>query len=735
MHDEHVAFSGAVLQEMAGPWSELSLSRASETFLTEKLQFAEMAPVQACTIPQMIRGMDVVVQAMTGSGKTLAYAVPIFESLMKKQQTHNSTHDIHSIVIIPTRELGLQIVEVFHTYRNWINEALGSDVRTMRMMGGYDLTHDLQHYQKFGCHILIATPGRLFEVLCTSSSPTLHVQNLSLCVLDEADQLLALGFQTHLNIILKRLPSQRQTALFSATQSKELTELSRCGLRRPLTIDVRDTTSATAPSPPHGTLCSQLPPQLKLHYSVMRYHRRLEAVVCFLSNKNKKLMEKTEDDRMSSSVCSSCSSSSSDDSHARYQTHKILIYVLTCASVDWLFAALHVLLPDATLFALHGQLPTSKRVKAREGFMNASQGVLICTDVAARGLDIPFVDAVVQLDAPTNPRSFVHRIGRTARMGRAGQSITFLDPTELEYLPYLQLQGITLDAMEILKGVETENETKPDPRFLLGSAVMKKGDRNRARKKSTEQGSSPTVSSSCYNVETVNIIRRAYLSDRTIMNLATRAFACFVRGYKEHHCRYIFRFESLNIADLTNGYGLFQVPNLSETRMMSRIQIGLPDEFSGIDIHGVSCADPVEEEKRIQKLEARKKKLDIKRSERNERREVLKKSTDLSKHKKKQIWKQIEVSEIFHEGALLRKLKGKKITEEEYRRRTGEDVFVDAPSHRERKKLRLLRGSQNLSLCAERSPGACLSEEDMDHIDTTPCTMQGKKRRRKSKKR
>eukprot|EP00759_Apiculatamorpha_spiralis_P019015 PhF_6_TR25266/c0_g1_i1/m.34814/K14809/DDX55, SPB4; ATP-dependent RNA helicase DDX55/SPB4 len=697
---------------MAGPWTSLGLSQSSLRFLTESLGFPTMAPVQAATIPQVLKGMDVIVEAITGSGKTLSYAVPMFEMMIGKhrEMIAKSIHTVHSIVIVPTRELGMQVCEVLHKYADYVKETEGLDVRVMRAVGGYDTQRDLQHYKDYGCHALVATPGRLYELVSLAKGEIVfRVGQVELCVLDEADRLLAMGFLTQLDDIFKRLPKQRVTALFSATQTRETQELARCGLRRPVVINVRHTkgleaNQAALPANTKRTReatnavlaeqitsnpdAPQIPQQLKNYYVIARYGSRLEKLI--------ELMRAQTDS-------------------------KVLIYALTCASVEWLVGALTLYFPATFPIAgLHGQMSMSKRVQTHTSFLNHTGGcAMVCTDVAARGLDIPDIDLVIQYDAPTDPRAFVHRIGRTARMGREGKSILFLAPHEEDCVPFMKIQNVILEKWKGAGGSNPEDDDdndeyvakKVDKDRTLGSAMLKKGDRARAKKANLER---KVIEGDLVDNEIINTLRRSYVNDRTVMELATRAFAAFIRGYKEHHLRYIFKFNDLDIVDLCNGFGLFHVPNCSETRVMNKLHIPLPEEFQDLNVKAITHADPNKERKRQEKLKRREEQKEIQRSVRNENRQEIREAKDISRHKKKLAWKQLEIDEIMAEGALLKKLKKGKITEEEYRRRTGEvDVELESSSRRERKKLLNIRKAQ---LAKEKDAPSDQSKEDPSFV-------------------
>jgi ATP-dependent RNA helicase DDX55/SPB4 len=313
--------------------------------------------------------------------------------------------------------------------------------------------------------------------------PNFSVKELEVLVLDEADRLLELGFENTLSQILSRLPKQRRTGLFSATMTDEVQELARAGLRNPVRVCVRDTSKkAKAQSTPLG---------LQNYYQICDAEEKFGVLVALLSHKA--------------------------NAHA-----KMIVYFLTCASTEFWHALLKRLpqLEQRKFFALHGKMEQKKRTRQYKGFVDSEGGILICTDVAARGLDIPEVDWIVQYDPPQNPEQFVHRVGRTARLGRQGKAIVLLQPSEDAYIEFLRIRKCPL----------TETSPRIGP---LDVATLAK-----------------------------TLVRE----DRELIEKSSRAFVSYVRGYKEHQCNYIFRFEELDLAAAARSFHLAMLPKMAELR-------------------------------------------------------------------------------------------------------------------------------------------------------------------------
>lgn len=355
--------------------------------------FTKMTTVQAKTIPPLLAGRDVLGAAKTGSGKTLAFLLPAVELLYSlKFKPRNGTG---VIVISPTRELALQIFGVARELMAHHSQTFGL------VIGGANRRAEAEKLAK-GVNLMIATPGRLLDHL--QNTPGFVFRNLKALVIDEADRILEIGFEQEMKQIIKILPNEgRQSMLFSATQTTKVEDLARMSLRPgPLYINV---VPESAVSTADG---------LEQGYVVCDSDKRFLLLFSFLKRNAKK---------------------------------KIIVFLSSCNCVKYFGDLLNYI--DLPVLDLHGKQKQQKRTSTFFEFCNAKQGILICTDVAARGLDIPAVDWIVQFDPPDDPRDYIHRVGRTAR-GTAGKgkSLMFLTPLELGFLRYLKAANVPLNEYE-----------------------------------------------------------------------------------------------------------------------------------------------------------------------------------------------------------------------------------------------------------------------------------------------
>ncbi|EIN13591.1 DEAD-domain-containing protein [Punctularia strigosozonata HHB-11173 SS5] len=370
------------------PFSELDLSENTQNALKE-MGFTHMTPIQEKSIPPLLTGKDVLGAARTGSGKTLAFLIPAIELLHRmKFKPRNGTG---VIIVSPTRELALQIFGV-------AKELMAHHPQTFGIvMGGANRKAEVDKLQK-GVNLLVATPGRLWDHL--ENTKGFVFRNLKCLVIDEADRILEVGFEEEMKKIINMIPNEnRQSMLFSATQTTKVQDLARISLRPgPLLIDV-DHQEATS------TVST-----LSQGYVVCPSDRRFLLLFTFLKKNLKK---------------------------------KVIVFFSSCNSVKYHAELLNYI--DVPVLDLHGKQKQQKRTNTFFEFMNAPAGILLCTDVAARGLDIPKVDWIVQYDPPDDPRDYIHRVGRTARAGKVGKSLLFLLPSELGFLRYLKEAKVPLN--------------------------------------------------------------------------------------------------------------------------------------------------------------------------------------------------------------------------------------------------------------------------------------------------
>ncbi|GBE78131.1 ATP-dependent RNA helicase HAS1 [Sparassis crispa] len=396
------------------PFSELELSDATTKALAN-MGFTTMTPIQEKSIPPLLAGKDVLGAARTGSGKTLAFLIPAIELLHRmKFKPRNGTG---IIIVSPTRELALQIFGVAKELMAHHSQTFGI------VMGGANTRGEVDRLQK-GVNLLVATPGRLLDHL--QNTKGFVFRNLKVLVIDEADRILEVGFEEQMKKIISILPNEnRQSMLFSATQTTKVTDLARMSLRPgPLYIDV-DKTELTS------TVAT-----LSQGYVVCPSDHRFLLLFTFLN---------------------------------KYRKKKVVVFFSSCNSVKYHAELLNYI--DVPVLDLHGKQKQQKRTTTFFEFCNAESGTLLCTDVAARGLDIQGVDWIIQYDPPDDPRDYIHRVGRTARAGKVGKSLMFLLPSELGFLRYLKDAKVPLNEFSFpanqIKNVQSQLEKLLHKNYFL----------------------------------------------------------------------------------------------------------------------------------------------------------------------------------------------------------------------------------------------------------------------------
>ncbi len=357
-----------------------------------KLNYKHPTKVQAESLPYTLQGRDIIALAETGSGKTLAFALPIIESLLKNPKPY------FALVLAPTRELCLQIQEHF----NAIGSAVG--LKSVVIVGGLDLMSQSVALVSKKPHIIVATPGRILHHL--ENTKGFSLQKLAYLVLDEADKLLSMNFEEALDKIIEFLPKNRNTFLFSATMTNKVSKLQRACLVNPVKVEVSNSKHQTV-----NTLVQ------KYMFFPQKYK---ESYLVHLINEN-----------------------------IRKST---IIFTMTCKSAMRICLLLRNLGFEAV--PIHGQMTQVKRINALTKFKSNEKNILVATDVASRGLDIPDVDLVINFDVPMNPKDYVHRVGRTARAGKAGSAITFVTQYDVE--AYQKIETSIQKTLEEFKANESE---------------------------------------------------------------------------------------------------------------------------------------------------------------------------------------------------------------------------------------------------------------------------------------
>jgi ATP-dependent RNA helicase DeaD len=351
------------------PFSELGLSAPVLQALTD-IGYEAPSPIQAATIPVLMSGADVLGQAQTGTGKTAAFALPLLSSMEVKAGPPQA------LVLVPTRELAIQVAEAFQRYA-----AHMKGFHVLPIYGGQSYEPQLRGLRR-GVHVVVGTPGRVMDHM---KRGTLILDSVKFLVLDEADEMLQMGFVDAIEWILEQTPAERQVALFSATMPKPIRQIAQKHLRDPQEITIKSKTSTAA--------------NIRQRYWAVSGMHKLDALT--------RLLEVETFDGM-------------------------LIFVRTKQATLELAERLEA--RGFAAAALNGDIPQAQRERTVQALKDSKIDILVATDVAARGLDVERIGHVVNFDIPYDTESYVHRIGRTGRAGRSGEAILFVAPRERNML-------------------------------------------------------------------------------------------------------------------------------------------------------------------------------------------------------------------------------------------------------------------------------------------------------------
>ncbi|BAO42297.1 ATP-dependent rRNA helicase SPB4 [Kluyveromyces marxianus] len=487
----------------------------------DAMGFETMTPVQASTIPLFSGNKDVVVESVTGSGKTIAFVIPVLERLIKEEANSpkfKKSH-FHSLIISPTRELASQIQSVIEEFLKYYPDDQ-YPIRSQLIVGTGDSTvrDDINRFMDNRPQILVGTPGRILDFIQKSNVKT---SSCGTVVLDEADRLLDLNFQKDVETILKLLPKQRRTGLFSATIESAGAQIFKTGMRNPVKVAVKSHSSA--------------PSSLSINYIVTPPEDKLQLLLTLLNN---------------------------------YRFKKCIVYFPTCISVTYFYAfinylkSIDLITEDISIFSLHGKLQTQSRMKTLNSFTTSlKNSVLFTTDVAARGIDIPDVDLVIQLDPPTDSDIFIHRCGRTGRANRVGKAIVLLNEgREEDYIPFLEVKNVILE----------EESVKITPIDTLSQTF-----------------------------------KEWIMQDRARFDHGIRAYVAFIKYYSKHSASSIFRLQTMNFVGIAKFYGLLRLPKMPEITqyaLASSIPEGGWLVSPPIDLDTFSYMDKRKEKERLQEL-------------------------------------------------------------------------------------------------------------------------------------
>uniref|UniRef100_A0A8C3RU41 ATP-dependent RNA helicase n=1 Tax=Chelydra serpentina TaxID=8475 RepID=A0A8C3RU41_CHESE len=382
--------------------------------------FTHMTEIQHKSIKPLLEGRDILAAAKTGSGKTLAFLIPAIELIYKLRFMPRNGTGV--LILSPTRELAMQTYGV-------LKELMTHHVHTYGLiMGGSNRSAEAQKLAN-GINIIVATPGRLLDHM--QNTPGFMFKNLQCLVIDEADRILEVGFEEEMKQIIKLLPKRRQTMLFSATQTRKVEDLAKISLKKePLYVGVDDNKeTATVDGLEQG-------------YVVCPSEKRFLLLFTFLKKNRKK---------------------------------KLMVFFSSCMSVKYHYELLNYI--DLPVMAIHGKQKQTKRTTTFFQFCNADSGILLCTDVAARGLDIPEVDWIVQYDPPDDPKEYIHRVGRTARgINGRGHALLILRPEELGFLRYLKQARVPLSEFEFswskISDIQSQLEKLIEKNYFLHKSAQ-----------------------------------------------------------------------------------------------------------------------------------------------------------------------------------------------------------------------------------------------------------------------
>ena len=405
---------------MTQSFSELQLSPNLARAIAE-MGYESMTPIQAQAIPVVLQGRDVMGAAQTGTGKTAAFSLPLLQRMLKHENASTSParHPVRALVLLPTRELADQVADQIKQYAKY------TQLRSAVVFGGMDMKPQTLELKK-GVEVLVATPGRLLDHIEAKNAVLNQVEYV---VLDEADRMLDIGFLPDLQRILSYLPKTRTTLLFSATFSPEIKRLANSYLQDPITIEVARSNATASTVEQHFYRVDDDDKRQTLKQIVKE--RGVTQAFVFVNSK------------------------------------------LGCARL-----ARSLEREGLKTAALHGDKSQDERLKALDAFKQGQVDLLVCTDVAARGLDIKDVPAVFNFDIPFNAEDYVHRIGRTGRAGASGLAVSFVSGKDARLMADIEkLIGKKFE----LEAVELEADKRPAGRFNDGQRAWRSGEEDGQR--------------------------------------------------------------------------------------------------------------------------------------------------------------------------------------------------------------------------------------------------------------
>ena len=411
-------------------FKDLGLKDALLRAIKEK-GYTTPSPIQEKAIPHILAGKDVLASAQTGTGKTAGFTLPVIQYLSETK--HPKYRPIRALILTPTRELAAQVYDNVKEYSSYLN------IKSTVIFGGVKAASQIATLKK-GVDILVATPGRLLDL---HNQKVISFKRVDVFVLDEADRMLDMGFVRDINKIISYMPSKRQNLLFSATFSKEIKQLAQNLLKNPVMVEAEPENSTAE----------------MVNQKVYRVNKKQKTII--ITNLIKE-----------------------------GNWNQVLVFMRTKHGANKLTKKL--LQSGVSAAAIHGNKSQGARTKALENFKSNAVRVLVATDIAARGLDIPLLPHVVNYELPNVPEDYVHRIGRTGRAGASGQAISLVCSEEAEYLKEIEKLLGTRLADEIIEGFEPTDNTPPKRAASQSKGAFKRSSSKKShRKKNSQRSSNP----------------------------------------------------------------------------------------------------------------------------------------------------------------------------------------------------------------------------------------------------
>ena len=411
-------------------FKDLGLKDALLRAIKEK-GYTTPSPIQEKAIPHILAGKDVLASAQTGTGKTAGFTLPVIQYLSETK--HPKYRPIRALILTPTRELAAQVYDNVKEYSSYLN------IKSTVIFCGVKAASQIATLRK-GVDVLVATPGRLLDL---HNQKVISFKRVDVFILDEADRMLDMGFVRDINKIISYMPSKRQNLLFSATFSKEIKQLAQNLLKNPVMVEAEPENSTAE----------------MVNQKVYRVNKKQKTII--ITNLIKE-----------------------------GNWNQVLVFMRTKHGANKLTKKL--LQSGVSAAAIHGNKSQGARTKALENFKSNAVRVLVATDIAARGLDIPLLPHVVNYELPNVPEDYVHRIGRTGRAGASGQAISLVCSEETEYLKEIEKLLGTRLADEIIEGFEPTDNTPPKRAASQSKGAFKRSSSKKShRKKNSQRSSNP----------------------------------------------------------------------------------------------------------------------------------------------------------------------------------------------------------------------------------------------------